>query len=104
MVLSLVQPGVGHLYAGSLKGAAIAFGGVMLLNAVIRLFLLGSLALLVVAILLALFVRIAIAWDAGRYARTAETSNLHWFQGWYVYTHSDPHRRLRRNPHASACY
>lgn len=45
----------------------------------------GSFGLLVAAAILALCTWIAIAWDAARCARTAETGELRWFQGWYVY-------------------
>lgn len=85
VVLSLFQPGVGHLYAGSPKRAATAFGGMMLLIALIRVFLLGSFVLLVAALVLAIFAWLAIARDAARCARDAETVDLRWFQRWYVY-------------------
>lgn len=85
VILSLVQPGVGHLYAGSLKRAAIAFSGMLLLVFIIRMLLLGSIALLVAAAILALCAWFAITWDAARWAREAETGELRWFQRWYVY-------------------
>ncbi len=84
-ILSLIQPGLGHLYAGSLRRAAILLTSPFLLLLLLRWIFLGSPVMATAGLVLVVIFWIVVSWDAAKRAREACAATLRWFQRWYVY-------------------
>jgi signal peptidase I len=84
-LLSLVMPGLGHLYIGmSLAPVLIFFAQVILLG-LAEILLLGSFAGFIAVVVLFIAVRLGVAVDAAKRARSIGKIELRWFTRWYIY-------------------